>query len=82
MKTSGNSTAAILDASGIRTLVILLAHADDETAAAPVLARYAREGVQVYMLIATDGSGGTRHAGVPPASIPASPAVSGDDLFR
>ena len=26
-----------------RTLVALLAHADDETAASPVLARYARE---------------------------------------
>lgn len=38
---------------------MLLAHADDETAAAPVLARYAREGVQVYMVIATDGSGGS-----------------------
>ena len=42
-----------------KRLVALLAHADDETAAAPVLARYAREGVQVYMVIATDGSGGT-----------------------
>ena len=38
---------------------MLLAHADDETAASPVLARYAREGVQVYMVIATDGSGGS-----------------------
>src|SRR6476659_9694198 len=45
--------------SSPRKLVILLAHADDETAAAPALARYAREGVQVYMLIATDGSGGS-----------------------
>jgi LmbE family N-acetylglucosaminyl deacetylase len=42
-----------------KRLVVLLAHADDETAAAPALARYAREGVQVYMLIATDGSGGS-----------------------
>ena len=42
-----------------KRLVALLAHADDETAAAPVLARYAREGVQVFMLIATDGSGGS-----------------------
>ena len=46
-----------------KKLVILLAHADDETAAAPVLARYAREGVQVYMLIATDGSGGSGSQG-------------------
>ena len=42
-----------------RTLLILLAHADDETAAAPALAKYSREGVRVYMLIATDGSGGS-----------------------
>jgi len=42
-----------------RRLVVLLAHADDESAAAPVLARYAREGVQVSIVIATDGSGGS-----------------------
>lgn len=42
-----------------RTLLVLLAHADDETAAAPALARYAREGVRVQMVIATDGSGGS-----------------------
>jgi LmbE family N-acetylglucosaminyl deacetylase len=62
-------TAALLVIPSLRTpigaqgsprrLVALLAHADDETAASPVLARYAREGVQVYMLIATDGSGGS-----------------------
>jgi LmbE family N-acetylglucosaminyl deacetylase len=39
--------------------VALLAHADDESAAAPVLARYAREGVKVHLVIATDGSGGS-----------------------
>lgn len=42
-----------------RTLVALLAHADDESAAAPVLARYAREGVKVHFIIATDGSAGS-----------------------
>jgi LmbE family N-acetylglucosaminyl deacetylase len=42
-----------------RTLVALLAHADDETAISPVLARYAREGVQVHLIIATDGSAGS-----------------------
>jgi len=42
-----------------RTIVALLAHADDETAASPVLARYAREGVQVHVIVATDGSGGS-----------------------
>lgn len=42
-----------------RTLLALLAHADDETAASPVLARYAREGVRIHMIVATDGSGGS-----------------------
>jgi LmbE family N-acetylglucosaminyl deacetylase len=42
-----------------RTLVALLAHADDESAAVPVLARYAREGVLVYLIIASDGSAGS-----------------------
>jgi LmbE family N-acetylglucosaminyl deacetylase len=42
-----------------RTLVALLAHADDESAASPVLARYAREGVQVSLIIASDGSAGS-----------------------
>ena len=42
-----------------RTLVALLAHADDESAASPVLARYAREGVAVYLIIASDGAGGS-----------------------
>jgi LmbE family N-acetylglucosaminyl deacetylase len=42
-----------------RTLVALLAHADDESAAAPVLARYAREGVLVYLVIAADGAAGS-----------------------
>ena len=46
-----------------RTLVALLAHADDEAAAAPVLARYAREGVQVYLVIASDGSAGSGSSG-------------------
>jgi LmbE family N-acetylglucosaminyl deacetylase len=45
-----------------RTLVGVFAHADDEGVAAPVFARYAREGVQVRMLIASDGSQGTGFA--------------------
>jgi LmbE family N-acetylglucosaminyl deacetylase len=45
-----------------RTLVAVLAHADDEGPAAPMLARYAREGVRVYLLIATDGGQGTGFA--------------------
>lgn len=42
-----------------RTLVALLAHADDESAALPVLARYAREGVNVQLIIAADGAAGS-----------------------
>lgn len=42
----------------VRTLVSVWAHPDDESSVAPVLARYAREGVQVYIIIATDGSQG------------------------
>jgi LmbE family N-acetylglucosaminyl deacetylase len=42
-----------------RTLLALLAHADDETAISPVLARYAREGVDVHLIVATDGSAGS-----------------------
>jgi LmbE family N-acetylglucosaminyl deacetylase len=41
-----------------KTLVAVLAHADDEAPVAPILARYAREGVRVYLLIASDGSQG------------------------
>ena len=46
-----------------RTLVALLAHADDEAAAASVLARYAREGVDVHLLIASNGSAGSGSSG-------------------
>ena len=54
-----------------RTLVAVWAHADDEGPVGPILARYAREGVQVYMIIATDGAQGTANA-----SIPAGPAIA------
>jgi LmbE family N-acetylglucosaminyl deacetylase len=49
-------------ATTTRTLVAVLAHADDEGPAAPMLARYAREGAQVNLLIATDGGQGTGFA--------------------
>jgi LmbE family N-acetylglucosaminyl deacetylase len=48
------------------TLVVVVAHPDDETFVSPVLARYARDGVRVYLVIATDGSQGVApHAGIP-----------------
>ncbi len=48
-----------------RTLIAVFAHADDEGAAAPILARYAREGVQVHLIIATDGAQGGAHTSIP-----------------
>src|SRR5687767_5367605 len=48
-----------------RTLVAVWAHADDEGPVAPILARYAREGVQVHMIIATDGAQGAANMSVP-----------------
>lgn len=48
-----------------RTLVAVWAHADDEGTVAPILARYAREGVQVHMIIATDGAQGAANTSVP-----------------
>jgi LmbE family N-acetylglucosaminyl deacetylase len=48
-----------------KTLVAVFAHGDDEGAVAPILARYAREGVQVYLLIATDGAAGGLHTSIP-----------------
>jgi LmbE family N-acetylglucosaminyl deacetylase len=42
-----------------RVLVALLAHPDDEGAASPVLARYAREGVEVQLIVASDGAAGS-----------------------
>jgi LmbE family N-acetylglucosaminyl deacetylase len=55
--TSGQGTA--------RTLVAVWAHADDEGPVGPILARYAREGVQVHMIIATDGAQGAANTSVP-----------------
>lgn len=49
-----------------RTLVAVLAHADDEAPVAPILARYAREGDRVYMLIASDGIAGFGQQGTLP----------------
>src|SRR5262249_32638581 len=43
----------------------VVAHGDDEGPVAPILARYAREGVQVYLIIATDGAQGGAHASIP-----------------
>jgi LmbE family N-acetylglucosaminyl deacetylase len=58
---------------GGRRLVAVFAHPDDERIVGPLLARYAREGNQVHLVIATDGRKGIReHAGIP----------AGDSLAR
>ena len=52
--------------SGKKVLLAVFAHPDDETTVTPVLAKYAAEGVDVYLAIATDGRYGvTPHAGIP-----------------
>ena len=38
-------------AAQTRTLVAVLAHADDESPAGPILARYAREGMSVHIIV-------------------------------
>ena len=48
-----------------RTLLVVGAHADDESPVGPMLARYAREGVRVYLLIVTDGAQGGAHTSIP-----------------
>ena len=49
-----------------RTLVAVYAHPDDETIVSPALARYAREGAKVYLVVATDGRlGVSEHAHIP-----------------
>ena len=66
-------------ATAPKTLAVVGAHADDEGPVAPILARYAREGVQVYLIVASDGvSGGARQANIPrPDSNP-----EGEELVR
>lgn len=72
MKTSRLSCALLLvlssstQAAAQKTLVGIFAHPDDERIVAPILARYAREGHHVYLVVATDGAKGvTPHAGIP-----------------
>ena len=55
--------------SAPRTLVAVFAHGDDEGVVSPILARYAREGARVYVIIATDGAQGGRHTSIPRVSF-------------
>jgi LmbE family N-acetylglucosaminyl deacetylase len=52
--------------SGAGTVVAVFAHPDDETIVAPALARLARDGARVHLVVAPDGRRGvSRHAGIP-----------------
>jgi LmbE family N-acetylglucosaminyl deacetylase len=46
-------------ASKPKVILAVFAHPDDETFVGPVLARYAKQGVDVYIAFATDGQRGT-----------------------
>ena len=49
-----------------RPLLAVFAHPDDERIVGPLLSRLGREGREVHLVIATDGSKGVRdHAGIP-----------------
>src|SRR5215510_9818202 len=62
-----------------KRLAVVLAHADDETPVGPILARYGREGVQVHLIIATDGSQGAGSGG---GSLRPNSGLRGDALAR
>ena len=62
-----------------KTLILVAAHADDEGPVAPILARYAREGVHVYQIIASDGIAGAGQQGnIPRPDVTA----QGEDLVK
>jgi len=73
IQTSAAPSAAPLS----RTLAAVLAHADDEGPLAPLVARYAREGVHIYMVIVSDGSAGAGQQGHIPRP---EAALTGDEL--
>ena len=66
------SLPAAAAGEGRGPVLAVFAHPDDERVVGPLLARLAREGREVHLVIATDGSKGVReHAG-----IPAGPALA------
>lgn len=48
-----------------KTILFIGAHPDDETAISEVLTKYARLGNKVFVIVATDGKGGTRVTKIP-----------------
>ena len=58
--------AATAEQGTPKTLAVVIAHPDDESAVSPILARYGREGVAVHLIIATDGAAGSKQTAVAP----------------
>lgn len=52
-----------------KTILVVTAHPDDETGFSPVLAKYARLGHQVYLVIGVDGRFGNRSENSNPDSV-------------
>lgn len=49
-----------------KTLMAIFAHPDDEIVISPILSKYAKQDVNIYLVIVTDGSKGvTAHANIP-----------------
>lgn len=49
-----------------KTIIAIFAHSDDEAIVSPILSKYADEGVNVYLVLATDGSQGVQpHVNIP-----------------
>lgn len=44
----------------VKTVMVVFAHADDETTVSPVLSKLIREGAEVHLIVATDGRHGVR----------------------
>src|SRR5262245_60533004 len=61
-----------------RVLLAVFAHPDDEVFAGPTLTRYAREGVHVYLAIATKGEKGANEFAKIPAGEPLAAARRGE----
>jgi LmbE family N-acetylglucosaminyl deacetylase len=69
----GNGTGPLRSTpQATHTILAVFAHPDDEVVVAPLLARYAREGVDIYLAIATDGRAGTH----PGSTIPAGDSLA------
>ena len=53
-----------------KTLMAIFAHPDDEIVISPILSKYQKEGVNIHLVIVTDGSKGvTPHANIPAGEL-------------